>query len=154
MPRKSPFTAEEFVFFKALKKRRVPFLVVGLSAATLQGAPVVTQDVDLWFRDLASPAFLKAVKDAGGFYVPPFGMNAPLLGGKGLELLDIVTTVHGLKNFDEEYRKSYKIKLEGLELRILPLDRIIQSKKTLGRDKDRAVLPVLKDTLKTIKSKL
>jgi hypothetical protein len=29
-------------------KRKAPFMVLGLSAATLQGAPVVTQDVDLW----------------------------------------------------------------------------------------------------------
>jgi hypothetical protein len=39
-----------------LLRRKVKFMVVGLSAATLQGAPVVTQDVDLWFEKLGDPS--------------------------------------------------------------------------------------------------
>ena len=39
----------ELRFLRALLRRKVRFMVVGLSAAALQGAPVVTQDVDLWF---------------------------------------------------------------------------------------------------------
>ena len=43
-----PFTENELRLLQVLLKRKVRFMVVGLSAATLQGAPVVTQDVDLY----------------------------------------------------------------------------------------------------------
>ena len=44
-----PFAESEIRLLTALLCARVRFMVVGLSAATMQGAPVVTQDVDLWF---------------------------------------------------------------------------------------------------------
>jgi len=46
-----PFSESELRLLQVLLKRKVRFMVVGLSAATLQGAPVVTQDVDLWFEN-------------------------------------------------------------------------------------------------------
>ncbi len=153
MHKKIPFTAKEIALFKALRKKRVPFLVVGLSAATLQGAPVVTQDIDLWFKDLSDSNFREALKTVGGIYVPSFGMNPPILGGEGFELVDIVTHMHGLKDFNYEYRRSKKIRLGTLELQVLPLERILKSKKTLGRKKDIAVIPALQETLRTIQAK-
>ena len=50
-----PFSESELALLRVLLKRKVRFMVVGLSAATLQGAPVVTQDVDLWFENLGEP---------------------------------------------------------------------------------------------------
>src|SRR5436305_1165777 len=50
-------------------------MVVGLSAAALQGAPVVTEDVDLWFENLNDPCFNRALKAVGAAYVPPFALN-------------------------------------------------------------------------------
>ena len=47
MRKPSIFTENEIRFLRELVKNRVPFMIVGLSAAALQGAPVVTQDVDL-----------------------------------------------------------------------------------------------------------
>ena len=47
-----PFSESELRLLRVLLKRKVRFMIVGLSAATLQGAPVVTQDVDLWFENL------------------------------------------------------------------------------------------------------
>ncbi|MBI2982351.1 MAG: hypothetical protein HYY44_08730 [Deltaproteobacteria bacterium] len=153
MHKKSPLTDEEIRFFKALQKKKVPFLVVGLSAANLQGAPVVTQDIDLWFKSLPDPKLIEALNEVRGFYVPPFGLNPPLLGGDGLELLDIVLTLDGLKSFDYEYKRSRTISLEGIRLKVLPLERIIKSKKAAGRLKDKAALPVLEDALKTIRAR-
>lgn len=39
-----PFAESEIRLLTALLKARVRFMVVGLSAATMQGAPVVTQE--------------------------------------------------------------------------------------------------------------
>ncbi|MDP2924478.1 MAG: hypothetical protein Q8O30_12310, partial [Candidatus Omnitrophota bacterium] len=55
--------------------------------------------------------------------------------------------VHGVDSFDEEYKNSLKVKVAGVVLRLLPLEKIIKSKQYLRRGKDVLVLPVLKDTL-------
>ena len=47
MRRSLIFTEKEGRFLKELAKNKVRFMIVGLSAAALQGAPVVTQDIDL-----------------------------------------------------------------------------------------------------------
>lgn len=151
MPKNVPFTSKELAFFRALRKRKVPFLVVGLSAATLQGAPVVTQDIDLWFQNLNDPSFRAALKDINGYFVPPFGMNPPQIGGAGLDLIDVVVHLHGLESFEKEYRRSAQVRVANILIPVLPLDRIIESKKALGRKKDTAVLPVLLDSLYAIK---
>ena len=50
-----PFTDNEAAFLAELTNTGVEFMIVGLSAALLQGAPAVTQDIDLWFKDLQDP---------------------------------------------------------------------------------------------------
>ena len=56
-----PFAESEVRLLTALLRARVRFMVVGLSAATMQGAPVVTQDVDLWFEKLGDPKISQAL---------------------------------------------------------------------------------------------
>ncbi len=38
-----------------------------------------------------------------------------------------------------------EIEWEGVPVRVLPLERIIRSKEAAGRDKDLAMLPILRD---------
>ena len=151
MAEKAIFTGREVSFLKELNKRRVDYLIVGAAAAALQGAPIVTQDIDLWFRDLADPALRKAVAKVGGAIVPSIGLHPPTFAGGAVELFNIVLTMHGLGSFDEEAKNSILIDLGGLHVRVLALDRIIKSKETVGRPKDILTLPVLKDALATIK---
>jgi len=125
-------------------------MIVGLSAAALQGAPVVTQDVDLWFRDLSDPGIKKSLKKVGGAFVPPIGLNPPMFAGNGIQLFDIVTAMHGLDSFDKEWGNTLELPLGQLTVRVLKLARIIKSKENLGREKDRLVLPVLRDAMATI----
>ncbi len=147
----SLFTNKEVRFLKELNRAGVPYLVVGLSAAALQGAPAVTQGIDLWFKDLSDPRFRKVVRKVGAAYVAPGMNNPPLLVGEGVSLFDLVVHMHGLNSFDEEYAGSLEIAIVGnVVVRVLPLSRIIASKRATGRDKDRAILPVLEDALRTI----
>lgn len=99
------FTDRETRFLQALLEEGVEFLVVGLAAAALQGAPAVTQDIDLWFRDLADPAFGRALRRVQATYIPPSVDNPPLLAGGDAGLFDVVVGVHGLRSFDEEARR-------------------------------------------------
>jgi len=145
------FTAREEAFLEALVVERVPFLLVGLAAAALQGAPAVTQDIDLWFSDLSDPRFRRALGRVGAAYVAPSSNTPPLLAGGGSDLFDIVIHMHGLDEFEEELKRSVLIRLGRVEVPVLPLDRIIVSKKATGRPKDKAILPVLEDTLRVLR---
>ena len=153
MAEKAIFTGKEVSFLKELQKAGVDYMIVGAAAAALQGAPIVTQDINLWFRDPADPALRKAVAKVGGAIVPSIGLHPPTFAGGAVELFDIVLTMHGLGTFDEEKGNSILVDLGGLAVRILTLDRIIKSKETLGRPKDVLTLPALKDALATIKKK-
>ncbi len=141
------FTEREARFLQELVRHKARFLIVGLSAANLQGAPAVTQDVDLWFRDLNDTGIQKALKKVGGFYIAPTAFTKPMFGGKAVELFDIVMTMDGLRSFDAEYRGAVEIRLGRTPVKVLPLSRIIASKKAANRPKDKLVLPVLEDAM-------
>ena len=145
------FGESEIAFLEALRAAHVDFLVVGLSAAALQGAPVVTRDVDLWFRDLTDENFFEVLRRFGATYVPPVGLNPPMIVGSRIAMFDIVVSMHGLEGFSAEYRRSREIEVGATMVRVLPLERIIASKRAANRPKDRAVLPVLENVLRTIK---
>jgi hypothetical protein len=147
------FGDREIEFLKELVRQKVQFMIVGLSAAALQGAPVVTQDIDLWFRQLPDPRLEKALRKFRGSYVPPLSGNPPMFAGMGIELFDIVVSMHGLGSFDEEMDYTVKVQLGRVKVAVLRLDRIIASKKATGRDKDRLALKVLADAMKTIDEK-
>ncbi len=145
------FTDREAEFLRELVRQKVDFMVVGLSAAALQGAPVVTQDVDLWFRDLEDPGIKRALKKVKGSYVPPAGLNPPMFEGKAVHLFDIVLHMHGLDTFEEEIKYCLRIPLGRSKVPVLSLERIIKSKEATGRQKDKIVLSVLSDALAVIR---
>ena len=143
-----PFGDRELAFLEALVSEAVPFLVVGLAAAALQGAPAVTQDVDLWIRDLSDPRLTAALARVGASYIPPTLSTPPLLAGGGADLFDVVVHMHGLGSFDDEARHAVRVRLGPVEIPVLPLGRIIASKRATGRPKDLAILPALEDALR------
>jgi len=79
--------------------------------------------------------------------VPPSILNPPMFAGGGVELFDIVLTVHGLKAFAEELENCVEVSLGRQKLKVLRLDRILASKRAADRPKDRLVVPVLEDSL-------
>jgi len=146
------FTAKEAAFLRELVRLKVDFMIVGLSAAALQGAPVVTQDVDLWFKDLTDLRIRKALKKVDASYVPPIGLNPPMLAGEAVNLFDIVVHMHGLQSFSKERKNTISISLGRFKVQVLSLKQIIASKKATGRDKDKFVLPALSDALTAIEN--
>jgi hypothetical protein len=70
-----------------------------------------------------------------------------------LELFDIVVKVSGLGEFDKERKNCIEADLGGVKVPVLKLERIIKSKESLGREKDKLAIPVLKDALKVIRNK-
>jgi len=141
-------------FLAVLLSKGTRFMIVGMTGALLQGARGLTEDVDLWFEDLSDPRVDEAAREAGGFYVSGFGMRPPALGGDALgDRFDIVTHMHGLRPFPEEFAGAVRLELEGIELPVLPLERIVASKRASGRPKDEAVLPSLETALAVIEAR-
>src|SRR5207247_4201825 len=118
-----------------------------MGAAVLEGAPLATQDLDIWIERFDDDRVRLAAGDAGGFWVSGFGRQPPGFGGAGLERVDVVLTAHGLESFQAEYGRSLEREVDGIRLRVLPLERVIASKKTVNRVKDQAQLPALEATL-------
>lgn len=146
--KQSALTPQEIAFLRELRRNRVEFLIVGLGAAMLQGAPAVTQDVDLWFRDLGDPGIRRALACVGGAFVPSVGLSPPMFAGQAVELFDVVVRMDGLRSFAAEASNALPVTIErGLVVLVLPLARIIASKRAAGREKDRLVLPILEDAL-------
>ena len=140
-------TLAERRLFEALNRRGVRSILVGMGAAVLEGAPVATQDLDVWFETTVDERIRQAAQDAGGFWISGFGMQPPAFGGAGLERIDVVPTAHGFEAFPIEYERAVTYEIEGVTLHILPLDRIIASKRATNRVKDLAQLPALEAAL-------
>ena len=140
-------TDPERALLTALERYGVRYLVVGLSAALLEGAAVATQYIDLWFYQADPDRLRSAANEAGGFWVSGFGMQPPAFGGTGLERIDYVWSPQGLEDFDVEYERAREYDVDGVRLKVLPLERVLASKRAANRPKDRAQIPALEAAL-------
>lgn len=125
-------------------------LVVGMSAALLQGARGATEDIDVWFANPSDPEIAAAAREVGAIYLSgAFGMRPPSVSGGELgDRIDVVTHMPGLEEFDAEAARARRVRVTAeLELPLLPLDRILASKRATGRAKDLAQIPALETAL-------
>ena len=66
-------------------------------------------------------------------------------------LVNFIFSMTGLKQFADEYKHAREMLWNGLKIRVLPLERIYQSKKASARDKDMAHLPLLENVIEAQK---
>ena len=140
-------TAAERALFEALDALGVRYLIVGMGAALIEGAPGTTQDLDLWFGRIDDEQLREAARKAGGFYTSGFGLQPPALGGEGLDRVDVVPTASGLESFKTEFLGAHEYELDGVRVKVLPLERVIVSKRATKRAKDTAQIPMLEAAL-------
>jgi len=146
----SGLTDKEIELLQSLVDAEVRFMVVGMGAAILQNAPGVTQDLDLWFARKQTDLLAQACQRVGATYY--WRSTPPEISGPGIDQIDVVWHCHGLNEFDEEYQNAEVVEvLPGLPLKVLPLPRILASKKAAGRAKDKAAIPMLKEAIKALK---
>jgi hypothetical protein len=129
---------------EALRAQETRFIVVGMTAALLQGAPATTLDIDLWI-ELPPRQYIRILnicRKLGGEVVA----NTVVVFG-GAVTVNFLYRLDGLKSFDDEYSTATKMRWHGQEMSVLPLEKVYQSKKFIGRPKDIAVLPLLKRTI-------
>ena len=141
------FTPAERALLEALNALGIRYLIVGMGAALIEGAPGTTQDLDLWFERIDVDRLREAARRAGGFYTSGFGVQPPALGGEGLDRVDVVLTASGLESFEREFAGARDYDLDGVRVRVLPLERVIVSKRAAKRPKDSAQIPMLEAAL-------
>jgi hypothetical protein len=115
-----------------------------MAAAILQGVPATTLDTDIWI-DLPSRQYMRVIRLC-------LKLDAKFVANTVVALSDdslvnFVYSVGGLKSFDSEYKRARRVKWNGMEIPVLPLERIIASKESIRRPKDIAHLPLLKQVL-------
>ncbi len=140
-------TSAERALLEALNALGVRYLIVGMGAALLEGAPGTTQDIDLWFGSIDAEQLREAAGRAGGLYTSGFGVQPPAIGGEGLDRVDVVVTASGLDSFESEFTGARDYELDGVPVKVLPLERVILSKKAAKRLKDAAQIPMLEAAL-------
>lgn len=143
-----------------LSRHRVSYIVVGGVAAVLSGAPVNTLDTDVLVERSSEnlARLLAALQDLGAIYrdparrrIEPTGDRLAGLGQQRFETrlgpLDVLGTVGSRRTYEELHPRSEEVPLRGMAVRVLGLEAVIQSKEEADRPRDRAVLPVLRETL-------
>jgi hypothetical protein len=141
-----------------LDKVKLEVIMIGNAAAALHGAPVTTLDIDFMFRE--NPANLQKLKrlakNIGGIilrpYYPVSSLYRLVSDNSGIQL-DFMSKVHGVKSFPGLRSRSTKINFGKNSLLIASLDDIISSKQAAARERDLAVLPVLKRTKNELEKK-
>jgi hypothetical protein len=157
-----PDPAPDFLaILEELAARSVDFIVIGGIGAALQGAPVTTFDLDLVHSREAENVkrLLQALRALEAFYreqpARRLTPSAADLAAPGRHLLmtragplDLLGAVVGGRSYAELIERAFPIQFApGKSIRVLGLSTLIRLKEELGREKDLAMLPVLRRTL-------
>jgi hypothetical protein len=145
---------------RGLLRHEVAFCVVGGVAAQLAGAPILTLDLDILFAKTPENLrrLLQFLVDIHARYRDPAGrhIEPDLLRLETMKLhllltdlgaLDLLETIGPGLTYQELLSRTEVYDLDGLDVRVLDLVAVIETKEYANRDKDRAVLPVLRQTL-------
>jgi len=147
---------------RSLKEHEVEFIIIGASAAIAQGAPIGTIDLDLGYRRTreniqrlvaALKPFhprLRGVDDSIPFVFSVDairkGCNFMLVTDAGD--LDILGHITGLGDYAAMTTNAISLRMFSRTVLVMDLEAVIDSQRAAGRAKDKAVLPVLEETLK------
>jgi hypothetical protein len=149
---------------RLLAANDVEFVVVGMTAGILHGAPVTTIDLDVVHR--RSPEnvarLLRVLAELDAVYRHDPRQLEPQeshLIGPGHQLLatkygdlDLLGVIDQERGFEDLLPLSVEMRLaDGCAIRVLDLPALIEAKERAGRPKDIAALPVLRATLDEIK---
>lgn len=131
-------------FINALNKHQVEYLLVGGYAVILNGYRRTTGDMDIWVK-VTPENHRKLLNAYLSFGLPTIDISEEnFLNNNEIEVftygippvcIDIMKIVKGC-NFEEAYLLSNIFDEEGLLIRFIHINTLIQSKKAAGRYKD------------------
>jgi hypothetical protein len=143
---------------RALRLAKLEAVVIGNVASMLNGAPVTTQDIDLLVRDtrLNRRKLARFAGEIGGAPPAPVSELSRVQWIEGE--LAVPVEVHfdrisGGLTFASVRSRAQTVAVGEEKLTVAALSDVIRSKRAANRPKDRAVLPILRDTM-AVKKKL
>jgi hypothetical protein len=140
-----------------LAKNEVDFVVVGGFAGVVYGCTYTTQDVDICC-DFSTANLLRLQNALADFHpvhrMTPKRVKLALTEKncadfKNLYLdtdigqLDCLSFINGIGDFQTVRKNSMLIETEGVQLRILSINALIETKKAMGRPRDREAVAQL-----------
>jgi hypothetical protein len=131
------------------------------SGSRCSSAPLTTFDLDVVFEP--SPdnrvRLLDALREMDAVYVDPLRRGirpteerlgthrlSPLETRLGR--LDLLTSIEPGWGWGDLVPRSHQVEIGEMKLQVLDLDAVIESKMAMGREKDRAALPLLREVLR------
>ncbi len=148
-----------------LSGRGIEYVVVGMQAAVLQGAPVITFDLDVVHRQTPSnlAKLTQALRDIDAVYRGDPRRLTPSeshLAGPGhqlletsLGILDCLGSIDHGRRYEDLLDKTRVVQVGGHAVRVLELAELIEIKRRAGRPKDLAVIPVLESTIDEVEGR-
>ena len=131
-------------FIQALNKFEIAYILVGGFSVILHGHSRVTGDMDIWINR-TEENYNKLTKAFYEFGMSTFDMTKENFlhhpqwdvfhFGRKPVAIDIMTKVKGL-DFDECFALATEFEEDGLKIRTLHFNHLIESKKQAGRLKD------------------
>jgi predicted nucleotidyltransferase len=136
-------------FLRSLSSNGVAYLLIGGYAVSYHGYPRATNDLDVWVEvSRANADRLVAALKEFGFDLPELRPELFLrergmvrMGRPPLRI-EVATTISGVA-FDECMDRAEGVILDGVPVRVISLDHLIQNKRAAGRPKDLADVEVL-----------
>jgi len=110
-------------------------MLIGMSAAIVQGVMETTLDVDLWI-DLPPRQYMRVQNIARSVGCVP-GAKTVVYTQDGTPV-NFVFEVNGLRPFNVESNHAAMMTFRGKKIPVLKLARILKSKEAIRRDKDLA----------------
>ena len=157
-----PFDPERIL--RALSKRGVLYILVGATAARLQGFPRLTADADIApsadpdnlkrlaaaLRDLHAHVYTESVPEGLAF-----SCDAETLAGANIwnlttdaGRLDLIFKPSGTQGYDDLAKSAVTYQAFGIELRAASLKDILRSKLASNRPQDQQDVIILTEMLK------
>lgn len=131
-------------FIQALNDNKVEYILIGGYSVVLYGYSRTTGDMDIWVkRDLNNYQKLKQAFDQFGLALFDMTENNFLQHptwdvfsfGTPPVCIDIMVKVKGL-SFDECYTETKQFNDDGLDVRVISYQHLLQTKKKSNRPKD------------------
>lgn len=149
---------------RTLAKHGVRYILIGATAARLQGFPRLTADADISpasdpdnlkclsaaLRDLRARVFTESVPEGLAFSCDAETLSRSNLWNLVTEAgrLDLIFKPSGTQGFDDLARSAVTYDVFGVEVRAASLKDILRSKLTSDRPQDQQDVIVLKEMLK------
>lgn len=131
-------------FLLALRRNDVRYMLVGGYSVILHGYSRTTGDLDIWV-DKTSENYQLLVSAFRDFGMPTFDMTAEnflqrpdfdvFTFGRSPVAIDIITKLKGLE-FADAFAQATDTEVEGLTVRLIHYEHLLQAKRAAGRPRD------------------